>query len=126
MSERLYSNKHTWVLQDGDYATIGITDFLQEKLGAIMFINLPEVGEKLIVGKQFGDIESKKTVMDLEAPINGDVVEVNDELDDEPDMINEAPYDSWFIKVKIDSIPDDLLNEDEYQKKISQPWMQNH
>lgn len=124
MTERLYSKKHLWVLNDGDTATIGVTDFLQEKLGAIMFLNLPEAGESLAAGERFGDIESKKTVMDLEAPISGEVVEVNGELADEPDVINVAPLESWFVRVKVTSIPDDLLTEAEYMERIKQPWMQ--
>lgn len=126
MAERLYSKKHIWVLNDGDTATIGVTDFLQEKLGAIMFLNLPKAGESLAVGERFGDIESKKTVMDLEAPIGGEIVEVNEELTDEPDVINDAPLESWFVRVKVTSIPDDLLTEVEYEERIRQPWMQSH
>lgn len=127
MGGRLYSKKHMWVLQDkGGIAAIGITDFLQEKLGAIMFLNLPKVGDKLSVGERFGDIESKKTVMDLEAPINGEVIAVNEDLEAEPDVINDEPLENWFVKVKVDSIPDNLLTEKDYEERIQQPWMQSH
>lgn len=125
MGERLFSKKHLWVLQDGDIAIIGITDFLQEKLGDIMFLNLPEKGKKLAVGETFGDIESKKTVMDLETPISGEVIEVNESLEDEPDVINDAPFESWLIKVRVEAVSEELMAKKDYQERIQQPWMQS-
>ena len=126
MSNRLYNKKHFWMQIEGSVASIGITDFLQEKLGTIMFINLPRVGEKITTNERFGDIESKKTVMDLEAPISGEVIEINEMIEDEPDVINDEPYKSWLLKIKISSMPDDLMNEEEYKERIHLPWMQNH
>lgn len=126
MDNRLYSNKHFWVLLNNDIAMIGITDFLQEKLGSIMFLNLPAVGEELVLGEKFGDIESKKTVMDLEAPVGGFVYEVNESLLDEPYLINEEPLESWFLKIKPYTMHDGLMDENEYKEKIQQPWMKNH
>lgn len=125
MGEKLFSKKHLWICQEGEIATIGITDFLQEKLGYIMFLNLPEQGEKLSVGEIFGDIESKKTVMDLESPISGEVIEVNETLADEPDMIVDNPFGAWFIKVKVEVVPQDLMSEIDYAERIRLPWMQN-
>ncbi len=117
MSNRLFSNKHVWILQDGEIATIGITEYAQEKLGGIMFLNLPEIGERVEAGQRFGDIESIKTVSDLFSPVDGEVVRVNEELIDEPDAINEEPYDSWLIKVKVTVIPDGLMDEETYLEK---------
>ncbi len=123
---RQYSKKHLWVEMAGDIATIGVTDFLQEKLGDIMFINLPELGEKVSIDKRFGDVESKKTVMDLESMISGEVVEVNEEVKDEPYLINDAPNESWLIKVKLEKVADNLLNDEAYNNHVSQPWMKLH
>ena len=126
MGERFFSKKHLWVLQNGNTATIGITDFLQEKLGVIIFLNQPEKGEKLLIGERFGDIESKKTVMDLEAPIAGEVIEVNETLVNEPDAINDRPFESWFIKVKIGIMPNDMMTEIDYEERIRQLRAQYH
>lgn len=115
MEERLFSNKHIWILKSGEIAKIGITEYAQEKLGDIMFVNLPDVGEILEVGERFGDIESIKTVSDLFSPINGEVIKVNEELVDEPELINEAPYDSWLLQAKVMSFSDDLMDEETYE-----------
>ncbi len=119
MSGRLFSKRHIWIETDGNTASIGITDFLQDKLGAIIFINLPETGGTIKKGEPFGDIESKKLVMDLEAPVDGEVVEINSTLQDEPYLINEEPFESWFIKVRVESIPDDLITEEAYNERIT-------
>ncbi len=123
---RKYSKNHLWIETEGDIATIGITDFLQEKLGDIMFINLPELGEKVSIDKRFGDVESKKTVMDLESIVSGEVVEVNEDVKEEPYLINDAPDESWLIKVKVEEIANNLLDDETYKNHISQPWMQSH
>ena len=117
MSKRLFSNKHVWVLSDGERVTIGITEFAQEKLGSIMFLNLPDEGEIIEAGQRFGDIESIKNVSDLVSPVSGEVVKVNDELIEEPEAINEDPYESWFLEVKVADIPDDLMHEETYLQK---------
>lgn len=114
MADRLFSNKHIWMTRDGEIAKLGISDYAQEKLGNIMFLNLPDVGNKIASGQRFGDIESIKTVSDLISPVDGEVVKVNDELVDEPDIINEEPYESWFVEIKIDSVSDDLMDEETY------------
>ncbi len=126
MGDRLYSNKHLWISKDNDIATIGLTDFLQNKLGDIMFINLPEVGEKLVLGKRFSDIESKKTVIDIESPVNGEVIAINETLEDEPYLINDMPYESWLVKARVDLYPNDLMSEKDYLERINQPWMKDH
>ncbi len=120
MGNRLFSDKHIWIDQDEAIVFIGITEYAQEKLGSIMFLNLPEVGEKVEIGERFGDIESIKTVSDLFSPIDGEVIKVNEDLVDEPERINEAPYDSWFIKVKTTAILDDLMDEKTYLEKKEQ------
>lgn len=117
MAERLFSDNHVWILISGENATIGITDHAQEKLGNIMFLNLPDVGESIVSGQRFGDIESIKTVSDLISPVSGEVIRVNEDLVDEPETINEAPYDSWFIEVKVAEISDDLMDEAAYFAK---------
>lgn len=111
---RLFSKEHIWVLQEGNTAALGITDYAQEKLGDIMFLNLPDEGEALETGKRFGDIESIKTVSDLVSPVAGKVLHVNEALVDEPERINEDPYDSWLIRVGIESIQPDLMDEEAY------------
>lgn len=124
--EKKYSKKHLWIAEEGDMVTIGITDFLQEKLGDIMFVNLPDVGEKVTVDERFGDVESKKAVVDLDSIVSGEVIEVNDDVIDEPYLINDAPYESWLIKVKYLDVANNLMDEDAYQNHISQPWMQSN
>lgn len=117
MAERLFSNKHIWMLLDGETATVGITDYAQEKLGSVMFLNLPEIGDRIKLGQRFGDIESIKTVSDLISPVDGEVIGINDVLVDEPEVINEAPYESWFMEVRVDLVPDDLMSEEIYLAK---------
>lgn len=114
MDDRLFSKNHIWLAKGGETATLGITDYAQKKLGNIMFLNLPDVGERLIAGQRLGDIESIKTVSDLISPVDGEVVKVNEELVDEPDLINEEPYESWFVEVKVDSMSDNLMDEETY------------
>lgn len=110
----LFSNKHIWIDDKGDTALLGITDHAQSRLGAIMFINLPDIGERVECNERFGDIESVKTVSDLISPVSGEVVSVNEELMDEPESINEAPFKSWFVEVKVESRIDDLMDEKTY------------
>ena len=117
MAERLFSKDHIWILADEGTATIGITDYAQEKLGSIMFLNLPEAGESIGTGQRFGDVESIKTVSDLISPVDGEVLKVNEDLVDEPDAINEAPYESWFMEVQVTALSDDLMDEETYLAK---------
>ena len=111
-----YSKTHEWVEFTGDnIAKIGLTDFAQQKLGKLVFVNLPLVGDELVIDEPFGDVESVKAVSDVLSPVNGTVVEVNEELLDSPGMINEDPYDAWIIKVEITSDNDDLLTAEAYE-----------
>ena len=98
-AELSYTASHEWVFaQDGIY-TIGLTDFAQDALGDLVFVNLPQVGDEVTVGEAFADVESVKAVSDVFSPVTGEVVEVNEDLLDAPESINENPYDAWFVRV---------------------------
>ncbi len=100
--ELKYTEEHEWVLVEDDIATVGITDFAQDQLGDIVFVELPEVGDMLEEGGTFGVVESVKAVSDVYAPVSGEVVEINEALPDEPEALNNSPYDAgWMIKVKL-------------------------
>ncbi|WP_305045911.1 glycine cleavage system protein GcvH [Geoalkalibacter sp.] len=118
-----YTEEHEWVLVEGDLVTIGITDFAQDSLGDVVFVELPEVGVKVEAGKPFGVVESVKAVSDIYAPVTGEVVEVNEELPETPEVLNTSPYeDGWMIKVRV-SDPgelDELLDADEYREFIEE------
>jgi len=103
--ELKYTEEHEWVLIEENIATIGITDFAQEQLGDIVFVELPEVGDTLAAGDNLGVVESVKAVSDVYVPVSGEVVEVNEELPDEPEMLNNSPYEGgWLIKVKLSDV----------------------
>ena len=95
-----YTKSHEWVKMDGDTALIGITDYAQEALGDLVFVNLPEAGDSVEMEDAFADVESVKAVSDIYSPVTGTVAEVNEELLDAPEKINESAYDAWFIKVE--------------------------
>ena len=96
-----YSRSHEWMSQEDDIAVVGITDFAQHELGDVVFINLPEVGDEVTAGEAFGDVESVKAVSDLISPVSGTVTEVNEALEDEPELINQDAYENWIIKVQM-------------------------
>src|SRR5699024_10030658 len=101
-SELLYSKDHEWIKINNNKATIGITDFAQDELGDIVFVELPEVGDTIEIDESFGSVESVKTVSELYAPISGTITEVNEELEDNPEFVNESPYEkAWMITVEI-------------------------
>jgi len=113
----LYTKEHEWVKKEDGQVTIGITDFAQSQLGDIIFLELPEVGQKIVSGEPFGEIEAVKTVSELYAPINGTIIEINEDLEDNPDNINQDCYGSgWIIKVELDGAldKDTLLNHKDY------------
>ncbi|MCE9662483.1 glycine cleavage system protein GcvH [Halomonas sp. M5N1S17] len=114
-----YNDSHEWVLDNGDgTVTIGITDHAQEALGDVVFVELPDVGRTLAKGDEFGVIESVKAASDLYAPVAGEVIEVNEALEDAPETVNEAPYDGgWIMKVRVEDTAslEDLLDADAYQ-----------
>ncbi|MGB8713314.1 MAG: glycine cleavage system protein GcvH [Onishia taeanensis] len=115
-----YTESHEWILDNGDgTVTIGITDHAQESLGDVVFVDLPEVGQELAAGEEFGVIESVKAASDLYAPLAGEVVEVNDSLEDAPETVNEAPYEGgWIAKLKLadESALGKLLDAEAYTK----------
>ena len=112
-----YHSEHTWVKVDGDTAYIGISDFAQNQLGEILFVEMPEIGDEIAQGKAFGVVESSKKASDLFAPLSGEVLEVNEKLDDEPEYVNEDAYDAWIAKIKISDKGelDNLLNASAYE-----------
>lgn len=121
-TDLLYSKEHEWVRREGSDVRIGITDFAQDELGDIVFVELPEVGDTIEVNEPFGSVESVKTVSELYAPISGTVVEVNKGLEDNPEYVNESPYEqAWMIVVEpsADEELDDLLSSEEYNAYIS-------
>lgn len=114
-----YTESHEWVLDNGDGTiTVGITDHAQQALGDVVFVELPEVGRELDAGDEFGVIESVKAASDLYAPLSGEVLEVNETLEDAPEIINESPYeDGWIAKLRpadIDAALNSLLDADAY------------
>jgi glycine cleavage system H protein len=118
--ELQYTKSHEWVRTEGDTATIGITDHAQEELGDIVFVELPEQGATIDAGDSFGTIESVKAVSDLYAPVGGEVVEVNEALNDSPEKINEDPYgDGWIVKFRV-SEEGDLLSASDYERLLEE------
>ena len=118
-----YSKEHEWVLVEGNTATIGITEYAQEELGDIVYVELPEVGEKIIKDDPFGAVESVKAVSDVYAPVSGAVLEINDVLPENPETINDDPYgDGWMIRVELTDKDDlkDLMDADEYAEYVAQ------
>lgn len=113
--ELRYSEDHEWVLVEGDVAVVGITDYAQSELGDLVFVNLPEEGDEVTAGETFADVESVKAVSDVLSPVDGTVAEINEELLDSPEKINEAPYESWFIKVSDFSEGEGLMSAEEYK-----------
>ena len=113
-----YTKDHEWASINDSEATVGITDFAQSSLGDIVFVELPEVGSNISQGEAFGVVESIKSVSDLYSPLSGEVVAINDNLEGQPELLNESPYDNWIIKIKISKTEEtqDMLSSDEYEK----------
>lgn len=116
-----YTKDHEWAKIEGDVATIGITDYAQGELGDVVFVELPEVGSALNAGDTFGTIEAVKAVADLYAPLSGEVVEINPELESTPEKVNQDPYgDGWMIKIKLSNPGevDALMDAEKYKELI--------
>ena len=114
-----FTKDHEWLNLQDDLAIVGITDYAQSQLGDIVFIEMPELSSKLTASESFGAIEAVKTVADLFAPVSGEVIEINDNLDSNPDLVNSDPYnEGWIVKLKIDNNDEinELMNYDEYQE----------
>ena len=118
--ELQYTKSHEWVRREEGTATIGITDHAQDELGDVVFVELPEKGTSFSAGDSFGIVESVKAVSDLYAPVGGEVVEVNETLNDSPELINEEPYGGgWMIRLRI-SEDGDLLSAEEYERLVEE------
>lgn len=116
----LYSKSHEWTKIEGDEATIGITSFAQEQLGDITFVELPEVGDSLSIGDELGSIESVKAASELYMPAGGEVIAINEDLEDTPEKVNEAPFEGgWLIKIKLTEEPKGLLSATEYAELVA-------
>ena len=118
-----YTEEHEWVMVEKELATIGISDFAQDALGDVVFVELPEVGTVLEAGKPFGVVESVKAVSDIYAPISGTVEEINEDLVEAPEIINTSPYeDGWMIKIRMDDAgaADKLMDAEAYQALIAE------
>jgi len=119
--ELKYSEQHEWLSLDGDVGTIGVTDYAQSQLGDIVFVELPQVGDVLEKGQSFGTIEAVKTVEELYTPIAGEVIEINDTLEDDAEQVNSDPYsDGWMIKVRLSNTADldTMLSAEDYEELI--------
>lgn len=121
--ELKYTEEHEWVQVEDDLAIIGITDFAQDSLGDVVFVELPEVGARVEAGKAFGVVESVKAVSDIYAPVSGVVEEINEELIDAPEIINTSPYeDGWMVKIRLADAAevDELMEAEDYQALIAE------
>jgi glycine cleavage system H protein len=111
-----YVDTHEWVKIEDDVATVGITDFAQDQLGDVTFVELPGVGENLAAGRGMGSVESVKAASDLYSPVSGKVIEVNGALESTPELVNSDPYGKgWMLKIRLSGNADKLLSADEYQ-----------
>jgi glycine cleavage system H protein len=119
--ELQYTKSHEWVRTEGDNATIGITDHAQDELGDVVFVELPEVGATFDTGDSFGTVESVKAVSDLYTPVGGEVVEVNEVLNDQPEKINEDPYgEGWIVKLRVSDEGSGLLSASDYEQLLEE------
>ena len=114
-AELKYTKDHEWMVMEGDIAVIGISDFAQDALGDVVFINLPEVGDTVTAGESFSDVESVKAVSDVNSPVTGVIVAVNEDLADSPENLNSDPYGSWIIKVENITATEELMDAAAYE-----------
>ena len=110
-----YSKSHEWLKVEDGVAVIGISDFAQDALGDVVFVNLPAVGDEVTAGESFGDVESVKAVSDLICPVSGVVCAVNEDLEDSPELLNEDPYGAWIIKVENIADTEETLDAAAYE-----------
>ena len=120
-NELKYTKDHEWVKVDGDKATVGITDYALEQLGDVVHIELPSVDEEFDAGSTFGTIESTKTVSDLYMPVDGKIVAVNSDLEDNLETLAESPYENgWIVKIAVSGTPEELLSAADYETFIAE------
>ena len=117
-----YSESHEYVRVEGDYGFIGITDYAQNALGNVVYVDMPEVDDEVTAGEEFGAVESVKAASDLSSPVSGTVVEVNEALDDAPELVNQDAYENWIIKVQLSdkSELDNLMDAKAYEEFCEQ------
>ena len=114
-----YTKEHEWIRLEGDVANVGITDYAQEQLGDIVFVDIQAEGETLAADEVFGTIEVVKTISDLFLPVGGEILEQNEALADQPELVNKDPYgEGWLLKVELDDDEPELLSADEYAKVV--------
>ena len=115
-----YTKDHEWISIEGDVATVGITDFAQGELGDIVYVEIEKIGENFSKEEVFGTVEAVKTVSDLFMPLTGEIIDINEELNEKPELVNEDPYgQGWMIKIKVNSSEiSDLLNSEQYKKLV--------
>lgn len=117
----LYARTHEWARIEEDEAVVGITDFAQEQLGDLTYVELPEVGDELVAGEEMGSVESVKAASEIYSPVTGSVIGVNEELADNPGIVNDEPYEEgWLIRVRLTSDPEDLLEAAEYERMLEE------
>ncbi|MEH7123813.1 glycine cleavage system protein GcvH [Bacillus sp. JJ1503] len=122
-NELRYSEEHEWVKTEGEQVRIGITDFAQSELGDIVFVELPEVGDEVTADEPFGSVESVKTVSELYSPVSGKVVAVNEDLSDNPEFVNESPYEkAWMIVVELSDTSEleKLMTAEQYEAMVKE------
>lgn len=121
-TDRKYTKEHEWIQVNGNNASVGITDYAQESLGDIVFVETPKIGAELAVGKTFGTVESVKAVSDLFAPASGTVTEVNGDLATSPEKVNKDPHGSWMLKMTLKNAAelDSLLSAADYEKFVAE------
>lgn len=117
-----YTNEHEWVLLEEEIAYIGISDYAQHTMGELVFIDLPEVGDELERGDAFGAVESVKAASDIYMPISGEVIEINEEVSDNPALVNEDAFENWLIKIKATDLEElgELMNSLQYETFLSE------
>ncbi|MBR4701458.1 MAG: glycine cleavage system protein GcvH [Oscillospiraceae bacterium] len=113
--ELMYTKDHEWLKEEDGVAVIGISEFAQDALGDVVFVNLPQEGDEVVAGDAFGDVESVKAVSDLLSPVTGTVCAVNEELLDSPELLNSDPYGAWIIKVENVTDKEELMDADAYE-----------
>lgn len=114
----LYTESHEFVKIEGDFGYVGITDYAQEQLGNVVYVDMPEVGDEVSAGEEFGAVESVKAASDLISPISGTVVEINENLEEQPELINQDAFENWIIKVQLSdkSELEGLMDDETYMK----------
>ncbi|WP_027186014.1 glycine cleavage system protein GcvH [Desulfovibrio inopinatus] len=118
-NDLLYTKTHEWLRQEDDIAVVGITHFAQEQLGDITFVELPNVGDTITAGEEMGSVESVKAASELYSPVTGEIIEVNAQLDDAPELLNDDPYgEGWIIKIRCSEDPEGMLSPEEYADYI--------